>query len=131
MEDPAEDLVSARIALADPAVAPFGLAAREVLASLDLDPETLDLVFPDSVGQVAALFETGNVPFAFVASSQIAQLSQPLFNVPVDALHTPIRQDAVLLVRAEDNPAAQGFFDYLGEIEATRIIAAAGYGVPE
>lgn len=131
VDDLEMSLTSSRIALADPAVAPFGVAGVEVLASLDLDPETLDVVYPDSVGQVAAFFETGNVALAFVSSSQVAQLSGPLFRVQVGALHTPIRQEAVLLAGAEDNPAARGFFDYLTDVEAIRIISAAGYGVPE
>ena len=58
-------------------------------------------------------------------------MSGPLFRVQVGALHTPIRQEAVLLADAEDNPAARGFFDYLTDDEAIRIIGAAGYGVPE
>lgn len=131
VDDLARELERNRIALADPAVAPFGAAALEVLSSLDLDPQTLDIVSPDSVGQVAAFFETGNVALAFVASSQLPYLSAPVFEVPVEALHTPIRQDAVLLARAVDNEAAKGFFAFLAAPEALRIIADAGYGVPE
>ena len=128
---PAHELSSRRIAIADPALAPFGAASREVLASLDLDPDALDIVYADSVGQVAALFETGNADLAFLASGQVDKLREPIHPAAVDALHTPIRQDAVILARADGNAAALGFFEFLGATEALMIIAEAGYGVPE
>ena len=44
-------------------------------------------------------------------------------------LHRPIRQDAVLLTRAAENPAARAFLAFLGGEEARVVIARYGYAV--
>lgn len=120
-----------RVALADPAVAPYGGAAIEALEAAGRAPETLDLVYGDSVGQVAALFSTGNADLAFLAASQVPLLGDGIAVHALEGLYTPIRQDAVLLVRSGGNTAAEGFFAYLAGAEAAGVIRAAGYGVPE
>ena len=43
------------------------------------------------------------------------------------ALHAPIRQDAVLLVRGRDNPAAAALLAYLRSGTARAILRAYGY----
>ncbi len=122
----AQVLQGGRVALADPAVAPYGVAALEAITSLGLDPAGLDLVYGDSVGQVAAMFATGNVDAAFLAQSQISGLEPGLTVVDMDGRHAPIRQDAALLTGA-----GAAFFDWLRSPAARAIITGAGYGLPE
>ena len=43
--------------------------------------------------------------------------------------HTPIRQDAVLLNRGSDNPAARAFLDYPKSKESRGVIESFGYAV--
>jgi len=129
--DVAAALADRRIALAEPSVAPFGAAALEVIESFGLDPEKLDLVYGDSVGQAAALFATGNTELGFLAASQLPLLEDTVAVLALKGRHQPIRQDAVLLRRGQDNPAAPGFFAFLGSEAARALIAGAGYGVPE
>lgn len=122
-------LAARRVALADPGVAPYGAAALEVLDAAG-NPET-ETVRGDSVGQVAALFTTGNVGLAFLALSQVPLLGEGVHVRDLEGLYTPIRQDAVLLKAGAGNPAAAGFFAYLAGDDAALTIRAAGYGVPE
>ncbi len=43
-------------------------------------------------------------------------------------LHEPIRQDAVILAKGQDQPAAQALADYLKSEKAKAIIKSYGYG---
>ena len=52
--------VGKTVALADPTVAPYGRAATRAMERLALDTATFRPVMVANVGQVAALFETGN-----------------------------------------------------------------------
>lgn len=121
-----------RLAIANPGLAPYGRAAVEVLQHLDLqDRFEPRIVRGQNIGQAFALAATGNADLAFIA---IAQLDHPrapagsAWRVPSN-LHAPIRQDAVLLTRARDNPAAQAFMEFLQSQDARDIISAAGYGI--
>ncbi|MDJ0827863.1 MAG: molybdate ABC transporter substrate-binding protein [Rhodobacter sp.] len=120
-----------RLAIADPAVAPYGIAAREVLQTARGDTWDENLVFGESVGQALAFLATGNAPGALVALPQARALAGDVTVIEIRAdAHTPIRQDAVLLARAAGNPAAAAFFAFLTGDAARAIIRNAGYGVP-
>jgi molybdate transport system substrate-binding protein len=121
-----------RLAIADPAVAPYGVAAREVLQGIRGTDWAENLVYGESVGQAFAFVATGNAPLGLVALSQTRQgaLDLKVIEVPEDR-HAPLRQDAVLLMRARDNAVARAFFDYLDGALARAMIVEAGYGVTE
>lgn len=123
---------SRRLAIADPAVAPYGLAAQQVLQAVRGDGWATNVVFGESVGQALAFVATGNAPAGLLALPQARELTDAftLAAVPDDR-HGPIRQDAALLRRGADNPAATGFFAFLRSGTAQAIIRDAGYGVPE
>jgi molybdate transport system substrate-binding protein len=46
------------------------------------------------------------------------------------ALYDPIRQDAVLLVHGERNPAARQFLEFLRRPDSRQLIRLAGYDLP-
>lgn len=114
----------AHLAIANPALAPYGLAARQALEALGLW-ESLQgrLVLGQNVGQAFALVASGNAELGLVAQSY-AQAGGESWPVP-EALYAPILQDAVLL---GENPAAAAFLDYLRSPAAQAVIKAAGYG---
>lgn len=114
------------VALADPTVAPYGLAATSAMEKLKLDTARFRPVLVSNVGQVATVFATGNADLAFVAASLVPILSPP-YALALDGLHKPIRQDAAFLNRARDNPAAQAFWAMLFSDAAQSIIEEAGY----
>ena len=125
----AESFEGRTVALADPTVAPYGKAATTAMERLKLDTATFRPVLVANVGQAGAIFSTGNADIAFVARSQLPILDAP-FNLDLDGLIAPLPQDAALLKRADDNPAAQAFWDWLTGPDARQIITDAGYGLP-
>lgn len=121
-----------RLAIADPAVAPYGIAARNVLQDVRGADWAVNLVYGESVGQAFAFVATGNAPLGLVAMSQTRQsnVALQMIEVPRDR-HAPLQQDAAMLARASKKPAARAFFDYLDGAIARAMIVEAGYGVPE
>ena len=127
------DAAVRRIAIPNPELAPFGLAAQEALAQLGIaDQVSGKLVFAENVGQAFAFVVTKNADAGFVSMSNISALppGDPGFVEPVPAsLHRPIRQDAVLLAAAADNEAARSFHEFLKGGKARSVIAAYGYSL--
>lgn len=118
-----------RLAIANPELAPYGRAALETLENLQVfDAAAGRLVFGENVGQVFAMLNTGNVDLAFIARAQLTQVAEPPAFWPVPtSLHSPIRQDLVLLRRAQDNAAATAFVRFLASDQALEIIVGQGY----
>ena len=111
-----------KIAVANPRLAPYGVAAEQVLVKLGLLGKLKPrMVIGENVGQAFALAATGAAELGFVALSSILSNGGPeggsRWDVPSD-LYTPIRQDAVLLERAEDNSAAAEFPEFARQITA-------------
>lgn len=124
----------AHLAIANPAVAPYGLAARETLDSLGLWEELAGrIVMGENVGQAYALVATGNAEAGLVATSLLQTPERPprgwRWDVPRD-LHRPVLQDAVLLTRAADNAAARGFLASLRTAKTRRVLEESGYRLP-
>ncbi|HEX9731743.1 MAG TPA: molybdate ABC transporter substrate-binding protein [Thermoanaerobaculia bacterium] len=122
-----------RIAIANPDLAPYGLAARQTLESLELwDSVKGEIVMGQSIGQAHALVASGSVELGFVALSYVLsprnEIPGSRWDVP-PSLHAPIRQDAVLLSRAADNQAARAFLAFLRSAEAKAVIETYGYAV--
>jgi len=123
------------LAMADPKLAPYGLAAQQTLKVLSLF-ESLQpkIVQGENISQTYQFVFTGNAKLGFVAWSQIvdaktAQLkSGSAWLVPTH-YHDPIQQQAVLLKRAKDKPAAQAFITFLQSEKAQAIIQSAGYEI--
>ena len=119
------------LAIANPKAAPYGLAATQVLARLGLtDAVKAKRVEGQNITQAYQFVSSGNAELGFVALSQIYQDGKlstgSAWIVPPD-LHDPIRQDAVLLVKGQDNPAAIALIDYLKGPRAAAIIKSYGY----
>lgn len=106
-----------RLAIANPKLAPYGATAVEVLDKLKLtDSVQGKFVIGENIAQTYQFVASGNAELGFVALSQVMQdgklTSGSAWLVPA-TLHSPIRQDAVLLKRGEHNEAARALFDYL------------------
>jgi molybdate transport system substrate-binding protein len=121
----------AHLAIANPRLAPYGAAAVETLTKLGLLPALQPkFVQGENIAQTFQFVATGNAELGFVALSQIYEggklKSGSAWIVPA-SLHVPIRQDAVILARGKDNPAAQALLKYMKEDKARAIIRAYGY----
>ena len=119
-----------RLAMANPALAPYGAAAQEVLQGFGLYAALREkIVTAENIGQTYAMVATGNAEIGFVAASGLRAVDGgSRWDVPADK-HAPIRQDAVLLARAADNVAAREFLDFLRDDRARAVISGFGYGV--
>lgn len=122
-----------KLAMANPALAPYGAAARETLEALGLYEMLRErLVFGENIGQAFAMVATGNAELGLVAKSYIMsprnQLAGSRWEVP-QAYYAPIRQDAVLLKHGAGNAAAHALIGWLQADEARTIIERFGYGL--
>ncbi len=129
------DLGSRRLAIANPAHAPFGIAAKQFLDAAGLWQQVEPrLVYGENIAQALHFVATGNAELGLIAASQALdpRLPRATCNWPVpEELHAPIEQQAILLRRAADNPAAQDFIAYLAGDTAAAIVKHFGYGIPE
>jgi len=120
-----------RIALADPKLAPYGAAAVEVLNGLGLMSSLAPkFVQGENIAQTYQFVATGNAELGFVALSQVfadGKLTQGSAWMIPAGLHTPIRQDAVVLSPGKDNAAAAALMAYLRNDKARAIIRSFGY----
>jgi molybdate transport system substrate-binding protein len=122
-----------KLAIANPELAPYGLAAKQTLEALGLLPKVqARLVMGENIGQAAHFVFSGNadaglLPRAFALETpEQKKLYQNSWLVP-EALHQPIIQTAVLLTRGQHNQAARAFMQYLQQPEAQGIITSHGY----
>ncbi|MGB4118034.1 MAG: molybdate ABC transporter substrate-binding protein [Polaromonas sp.] len=120
-----------RLAIAAPKLAPYGAAALETLTKIGMLPMLQPkLVTGDSIGQAYSMVATGNAELGFVAMSQVFEngklKSGSAWVVPAN-LHSPLKQDAILLVRGKNNQAAQQLLVFLRSGQARAIMNSFGY----
>jgi len=124
-----------RLAVADPRLAPYGLAAIQTLTRLGvLDAWQASLVQGESVGQAFQLVATGNATLGLIALSQVMSdghlIKGSAWLVPLE-LHFPLRQDAVQLNAGRFNPAAAALMEYLKSQAARATFRSYGYESPK
>lgn len=122
----------AKLAIANPATAPYGAAGVETMQKLGvyeaLQPK---IVQGNSIAQAFQFVDTGNAEVGFVALSQVVMVSGDSRWVVPQALYAPIAQDAVLLKPGAGSEAARAFLQYLKGPEARRVIERFGYGLAD
>lgn len=119
------------LALANPKLAPYGAAAVEVMKALGVyDNLAPKFVQAENIAQTYQFVATENALLGFVALSQVMEegklKSGSAWVVPAK-LHSPIRQDAVILDKGRGNPAAEALMNYLKGAKAKTFIQAYGY----
>ena len=126
-----------KLALANPKLAPYGMAAVQVLDNLKLTQASQHKwVKGENIAQTYQFVSTGNSDLGFVALSQIINLDKTLntnnikhgsaWIIPSD-LHQAIHQDAILLKRGKDSQAAQQFITFIKTPKAKNMINHYGY----
>lgn len=123
-----------RLAIANPKLAPYGVAATQTLRSLGLlDELRPKIVEGANINQAFQFVASGNAELGFVALSQVLQDGRlrngSAWIVPAQ-LHEPIKQEAILLAKGKDNAAAIALMDYLDSTNAHEIIRRYGYELP-
>jgi molybdate transport system substrate-binding protein len=122
----------AHLAIANPELAPYGAAARQVLQQLGLWEQLAErLVRGENIGQAFQFVVTGNAELGFVARAQLAIPDRAFGGSswqPPQSLYDPIEQQAVLL---KDTPVGRAFMTFVQSEEARALIRAYGYDVPD
>lgn len=119
-----------RLAIANPRLAPYGIAAMELLANLSLtDKVSGKLVQGENISQTYQFVATGNTDLGLVALSQIlhnGRMTQgSMWRVP-ENLYQPILQDAVIL-SGQSTPALEEFWRFAQSQAAQVVIRSFGY----
>lgn len=120
------------LAIANPELAPYGLAARRTLEALGLwEALAGRRVVGENVGQALQFVAAGAAELGFVAASQLAgdagaRLGGSRWEVPA-ALHPPIEQQAIVL---RDSEAARAFVGFVRSERGAGILVGHGYEVP-
>jgi molybdenum ABC transporter molybdate-binding protein len=122
-----EHLRTMRFALANPLLAPYGLAARQCLETLSLwQAVSHNAVYGSNVSQTFQFVSSTGVAGGFVALAQLQATGivlDDIWLVPQDC-HEPIEQHAVAL---NDSPATAKFLKFLLSNETQATIIAMGY----
>jgi molybdate transport system substrate-binding protein len=123
-----------KLAIADPKLAPYGMAAKETLEKLTMwNAIQGKLVKGESITQAYQFAATENADLAFIALSQImrdGKVTKGSWWLVPSELHNPLRQGAVLLSGAKDQEAARAFLTFLKSEKAVAIIRSFGYELP-
>jgi molybdate transport system substrate-binding protein len=128
-----QDLGDARLAIANPVTAPYGRAAKEFLELTgSWERMSAQIVYGENVAQALHFAVTSNARYAIVAKSQsldprLADASCAR-RIPEET-YSRIEQQAVLLQRAAENPAAQAFMQFLQSSDARDTMRRMGYGL--
>jgi len=121
------------IAIANPAVAPFGRAAMAAFAAAGVaEAVKAKLVLGTSVAQAAQFATTGAAEVAFLPASLVlgpALAGGRVVPVP-EALTGRLEQSALVLAGAKEPALARAFVAFLTGAEGRGILAARGYGLP-
>ncbi len=134
VDDQGEILVTGgfkHLALADPKLAPYGVAAIEVLKKIGLFEKIQPLfVQGENIAQTYQFISTSNAELGFVALSQVSEngkINSGSGWIVPETDYAPIRQGAVLLKKGAENPAAIALLSYLKSAPALAIIKKYGY----
>ena len=122
------------LAIANPRLAPYGLAAKQALENLGLWEKLRPrLVMGQNVGQTWQFVASGNAEAGIVAYPQV--LSAPSMGGrwwKIDPpLHDPILQQVVLLKSAENPAAGAQLLEFMKGFEARATLIKFGYLIPE
>jgi len=124
-----------RIAIANPATAPYGAAARAYLKRAGLwDGLRPRLAYGENIAQALQFVVSGNARAGFIAAAQALDDRLPRASCRWDVppgMHEPIEQQALLLRHGADVPAAAEFLEYLRGGAARAIIRRHGYRLPD
>ncbi len=121
------------LAIANPKTAPYGAAAVATLTQLGLlDAIQPKLVTGENISQAYQFVVTENAELGFIALSQVmadGQMTGGSAWVVPSNLHDPIRQDAAILAKGRNQPAARALVEYLKGDKAAAIIKSYGYAL--
>jgi molybdate transport system substrate-binding protein len=122
-----------KIAIANPAHAPYGRAAEAALRSAGIyDQVKSKFVFGENISQTAQFVQTGNAQAGLVALSLAispAMKDGKRWNIPADQ-YPPIEQGAMILKSSKNIAAARAFLEFVRSIEGRKTLMKYGFSLP-
>jgi len=120
-----------KIAIANPAIAPYGKAATEAIKQKGISNEIQSkIVTGESISQVNTYITTGVADVGFTTQALVKDPANKtkLYWVEIDPkLYAPIEQAMILLKHAQSNPDAEKFYQYILSPAAKAIFKEYGY----
>jgi molybdate transport system substrate-binding protein len=122
-----------KIAIANPAIAPYGKAAEESLRLKGvMEDVKLKIVTGESIAQVNTYITTGVVDVGFTTRALVkdADGKTALYWKEIDPKsYSPIKQGMVIIKQSKENANTLKFYEYLLSPAAKAILKEYGYGV--
>jgi molybdate transport system substrate-binding protein len=120
-----------RVAIANPAHAPYGAAAREALKRAGvwerLQPK---LVLGENIRQTLQFIQTGNAE-AGIVSHSVAGVPEVTYTPISERLHEPLRQALAIVKRTPNGDAARQFARFVAGPRGRAVLVRHGFHVPE
>ncbi|OEW18963.1 molybdate ABC transporter substrate-binding protein [Campylobacter sp. BCW_6879] len=121
------------LSIANPKVAPYGAAAKEVLENLDLNELFKDkIVLGENISVPVLHIDSKNADIAIVAYSLVSPINQPKGKTSiVDAKYfSPLEQSYVITKYAKNKKLAFEFSEFISSLKAKEIFKKYGFSTP-
>lgn len=119
-----------KLAIANPNIAPYGIAAKEVLTKLNLwQSYKHKLITGININQTFQQVHSGAINLGIVAKSQLVLNNLQGFDIP-EHLYTPIAQQLVIINNTKHAELAQQFCAFLLSAPIQQKLALYGYHSP-
>ncbi|MEH6453650.1 MAG: molybdate ABC transporter substrate-binding protein [Psychromonas sp.] len=115
-----------RLAIANPKLAPYGLASQQALQALMLW-NNFSYVQGANISQTYQFIDSGNISAGLVAYALLLQNNETNYVLISNQLHEPILQQGVLLANSKKYNETQEFVDYLTSEPVKKLIRSKGY----
>jgi molybdate transport system substrate-binding protein len=119
-----------RVAIANPAHAPYGLAAQQALEASGLwnviQPK---LVYGENVQQPVQFVRSGSVDAGIVARS-LADAPDLAWTLVDTKLHAPLNQTAAVMSRTKQRTLALAFLEFMNGAEGRSVMRQFGFLLP-
>ena len=120
-----------KIAIANPALAPYGRAAQQALENTNLTVRvTPRIVQAENIGQALQYAQSGNADVALTALSLVVEDKTNPYVIVPDSLHAPIAQAAGVVSGCAHPALARRFLAFLVSSQAAPIWKRYGYTLP-
>ena len=124
----------ARIAIAQPSHAPYGLRAKEAMQSTGVwDAVQSKLVFGENIAHAAQMAESGAAQVGIIALSlaRFPELARHDHYLIDNALHNPLTQGYVVTRRGGNKSEALAFAGFMATDKVHDIMTRYGFVIPE
>lgn len=128
------DATVEKIAIANPAHAPYGSAALAALQKAGVyESVKAKLVYGENISQAAQFVQSGNAQAGIVAMSLAdspAMRDGKRWDIPAD-MHPPLEQGAIVLKAAKNKVVARAFLEFVKSAAGRATLAEYGFEFPE